>query len=675
LGEELSETCYAGAAPGDVKFREGHTYLFERDAESVRVIEYDSKSTGVKINLDQEFNRADTLNGHSPGSLICGTIAEEVFVKEKCPDGDEMEAMLDEAAMETATSAALAPLGCFVGVRAIQVFKAKAWLAFEKLPGRTFDAFLDVLEAQPRCATEEQIIGAALLIFDAYCKLNNAGYQQRDVKSGNLWLYERDGEPVQVRVIDSDACLKIGHITDARDEGLSNEEWNLRALRDRKLWDLGGNAKNTCSVYCSNVDLMSKQCVPGEQAVVFSVSEIFLRMMGECDICYELQEDSTWEDVMGSTIHCDIDPAEDEEDTDDKEAEEKSEEDGDDCKGDCEKMTYSEAFRNLLLALRRRAFTQGGVDAFLDLRTATELCREFAKTELSTTQEVCELAFGELVREMATKKPVEADSDEEDDEEEEDTVSKKRQKWMELTEEEANKYFVCPISNQTEHDKVVKFKMVGLALREKRLLVPSEEEVEFDDGIFLKAPQFKKGLQRAALPTTMWWRQISEIGVLLDEIRACGGDGQAKIAKAMEKVAGSHKLCVNGDVLCIYLNVRAHDLFGDDVISSWPTVGLYPWSEKLQRSVRKALVGYRDALDTATPQAQTTKENDDVDKTDEKTGLRRRRPVGSDDLVPIGPAFSKPKPLLQKLPSPPKATYDDPAVQTPLGGASLFNRA
>jgi len=308
------------------------------------------------------------------------------------------------------------------------------------------------------------------------------------------------------------------------------------------------------------------------------------------------------------------------------------------------------------------------------LRTAGELCREFAMKELHTTQEACELAFGELVREMATKKPVEAESDEdeEDEEEEEDTVDKKKQKWMEITEEEADKYFVCPISNQTEHDKGVKFKMVGLALREKRPLVPSEEDEEFDENIFLKAPQLKRGLQRAALPTTMWWRQISEIGALLDEIRARGGDGQAKITKAMEKVAGSHKLCVNGDVLCIYLNVRAHDLFGDDVISSWPTVGLYAWSEKMQRSVRKALIGYRDSLDAV---VETCKENDGVNKADVKAELRRKRPVGNDDLVPTGPGLSKPKPLLQKLPSPPKAGYDDPAVQTPLGGASLFNRA
>merc|ERR1711908_165581 len=131
--------------------------------------------------------------------------------------------------------------------------------------------------------------------------------------------------------------------------------------------------------------------------------------------------------------------------------------DEEDCNGSSAKIMYSEAFRNLVLAFRRRTFTQGGVDAFVDLRTAGELCREFAMKELHTTQEACELAFGELVREMATKKPVEAESDEdeEDEEEEEDTVDKKKQKWMELTEEEADKYFVCPISNQTEHDKGV----------------------------------------------------------------------------------------------------------------------------------------------------------------------------------------------------------------------------
>merc|ERR1719421_2150593 len=197
-------------------------------------------------------------------------------------------------------------------------------------------------------------------------------------------------------------------MTDARDEGYTNEEWNARALSGGRLWDLGGDGRNTCSAYCSNVDLMSKQCVPGEQSVVFSVSEILLRMMGQDDICYELQEESTWEDVMNATVA--MDKRFDEEDEDEEEAEE----DEDD------KVVYSEAFRNLVLAFRRRTFTPGGVDALLDLHTARAVVRDFVATQLQTTPEECTAAFGAMVQEFAAKSA--SSTEEEDEEDEEDEV-------------------------------------------------------------------------------------------------------------------------------------------------------------------------------------------------------------------------------------------------------------
>merc|ERR1719281_2355475 len=129
-----------------------------------------------------------------------------------------------------------------------------------------------------------------MLVLDAYCKFAEAGYQQRDGKSGNLWIYHRPGEMPSVRVIDSDACAKTGHMSDARYEGLSSEEYTARALREKKYDQLGGTSQNTCTTYTANLDLLSKQCVPGEQAVVFSVTELLLRMMGESDICYTLQD-------------------------------------------------------------------------------------------------------------------------------------------------------------------------------------------------------------------------------------------------------------------------------------------------------------------------------------------------------------------------------------------------
>jgi hypothetical protein len=250
-----------------------------------------------------------------------------------------------------------------------------------------------------------------------------------------------------------------------------------------------------------------------------------------------------------------------------------------------------------------------------------------------------------MVREFASKNAASTEEeDEEDEEDEEEETADKNQKWTELTDEEAAKYLVCPISNQDRKDKKVKFKMVGLALREKRALVPDpSEEEEADGDIFMKAPHFS-GLQRAALPTTVWCRSASSaFGPLLDEIRGRGGFPEAKIAKAMDKVAGERKLSVNGDVLCTYLNIRAQDLFGDDQIASWPTVSLYPYSAKLERRVEKLLTTYRDSLPAA-GDAKEMKENSQPVLSRKKTPILGLVPAQVTGAV-------KPKPSFSKLPS------------------------
>ena len=54
-----------------------------------------------------------------------------------------------------------------------------------------------------------------------------------------------------------------------------------------------------------------------------------------------------------------------------------------------------------MAGLRRRTFTQGGVDALLDLHTTREVCSRFVTHTLGTTREECEAAFAGLVAEMA----------------------------------------------------------------------------------------------------------------------------------------------------------------------------------------------------------------------------------------------------------------------------------
>ena len=103
--------------------------------------------------------------------------------------------------------------------------------------------------------------------------------------------------------------------------------------------------------------------MPGEQAVVFSVTELLLRLMGEADICYTLQDDSYWEDVVGATVMCSLESLEEKEDKAGEEAEE-AEDAEEDAEGNGEengeedesaagggKPKYSEEFKSLVVGL------------------------------------------------------------------------------------------------------------------------------------------------------------------------------------------------------------------------------------------------------------------------------------------------------------------------------------
>jgi hypothetical protein len=274
-------------------------------------------------------------------------------------------------------------------------------------------------------------------------------------------------------------------MSDARNEGLSSEEYTARALREKKYDQLGGTSQNTCTTYTANLDLLSKQCVPGEQAVVFSVTELMLRMMGQSDICYTLQDDSTWEDIVGATVMCTLeeDDKDEAEEDEDAEAEAKeTAEDAEDAEAAGGKTTYSDEFKSLVIGLRRRSFTQGGIDSVLDLHTARMLCQDFVSTHLTTTQDACEKKFADLFVEMLDVQ----NEEEEDEEDEDDEDDEKKGKWAELSEEEVKKYFVASIDNSVASEGSVRFKMVGLALREKQM-VPDAEAAPGTD-IYLKAP-------------------------------------------------------------------------------------------------------------------------------------------------------------------------------------------
>merc|ERR1719161_2724727 len=115
-------------------------------------------------------------------------------------------------------------------------------------------------------------------------------------------------------------------------------------------------------------------------------------MMGESDVCYTLQDDSNWEDVVNSTALCTLEEKDEEEKDEDEGAED--DEDVEDAAEGAEeaaagKTKYSDEFKSLVLGLRRRSFTQGGIDAVVDLHTARALCQDFITSNLTTSRDEC----------------------------------------------------------------------------------------------------------------------------------------------------------------------------------------------------------------------------------------------------------------------------------------------
>mmetsp|Transcript_65442 Transcript_65442/g.122060 ORF Transcript_65442/g.122060 Transcript_65442/m.122060 type:complete len:749 (-) Transcript_65442:118-2364(-) len=304
-GTTLAATA---ASPAKVIMRPGKTYVFYSSASGSTVVSEFLTNSGIRINLDNPLDGSNSLNPCGLGVLKLPTGTLPVFVKEKQVNVSgpiAFENFMRRVAIEVGTCAALAPLQCFIRVCAVQVHAESVWLAFERLQGQTIDELLDAAESQSAWANEQQIMGALLLSLQAYCTLSSAGYCQRDVKSSNLWLSKGSDGRIKVTIIDSDACSKVGHIMDARMHGYTSEGWQLKAVADKEVWRFGG-AGNTCTVHAANLDLISKQCVCGEQAVIFSLTEIALRLMGKSDIVWKCDDETQWQDLLDSTVHCNL---------------------------------------------------------------------------------------------------------------------------------------------------------------------------------------------------------------------------------------------------------------------------------------------------------------------------------------------------------------------------------
>merc|ERR1712039_452068 len=112
-----------------------------------------------------------------------------------------------------------------------------------------------------------------------------------------------------------------------------------------------------------------------------------------------------------------------------------------DKKAEKAKPAYSRPFLDLVTTFRRRSFTQGGMDIFLDLAEAQRLCRDFISQHLQSNESACMAEFAKLVSEMASIEAAEApaagtvgEADDDDDDASEEEA--RDRKWFELTEQE-----------------------------------------------------------------------------------------------------------------------------------------------------------------------------------------------------------------------------------------------
>lgn len=352
---------------------------------------------------------------------------------------------------------------------------------------------------------------------------------------------------------------------------MSNEGWQLRALRDRQAWKLGGtHFSKAVSWYTANIDTISKQCLPGEQAAVYSLSELILRMMGEGSRVWACTDESRWEDVVDASVSCDL---------------MQDMEDGVEATNTASLGTvYSSTFLDLVMTIRRRSFTQGGMDAFLDLNQALQLCREFIAEYLHSTDAACMAEFAQLVIQMTAVPSAVSEEEEEE--------YGKSHNWSVLSVSEHEEYHVSPINHWRECDDGVVFEMVGLVLRYRQPPMPTDVE------LFVKGPNVRgKGPRRACIRSAGWWRREHDIARLMDSCAKCsaagtgGDDWKCALLTALDRVA-RHPLETNGDVLCCNLHIDFADIVPREDVPDWPVVTLIPYSDRLKRAAMLALQSY-----------------------------------------------------------------------------------
>lgn len=572
-----------------VKLTPGFTYVFESSTDGADVNIREMLSESVYVEFPEEGQSESGL-----GSWRVDGVKEEVFIKDKQPelDGGGMPLLLRQVTLEAATCATLAPLDVLVKLRAVQIFEDRVRMLFKRLPGRSFDDFLDALEAQNHRASESEILGGALLALGSYAKLNFAGFSQRDAKSENLWLSVCDNI-LRVVVTDSEAVFKAGHIEDAHMDGVGNEAWQLRALRDRKLWRFGGSTfSRAVSIFAANVDLQSKQCCPGEQAIVYSLTEIILRMMGESAKAMACGDDSRWEDVVAASFGCDLFSDSDDEPSQEEEGGAKEKVAKADGKAQPSTSSfYSSPFLNLVMTLRRRSFTQGGVDAFLDLGQALQLCRDYIKERLHSTDAACLGDFAKLVGQMASVRPTAAAQEDtgvlmtrQKSEDDGDVPEGSNRLWSELSEKDMANYHVCPVTERVESKGTTSFQVVGLALRRR-----SARKFGSDMELHMKSPHtVGTKPQPVCFASMAWWRRLPEIEEIVEQCLRTRSRDLAGLGELLKKALNStcrHPLRVHHDVLCFHLELSREHFRGHQGMTDWPLIALYPLTQELTHSV------------------------------------------------------------------------------------------
>lgn len=233
-------------------------------------------------------------------------------------------------------------------------------MAFEKID----ELDLGAVCTQARNVSESAIYGALYLQLDCYETLSTAGYLLRDSKADNM-MVKRSEDGIRFVVVDTDACCKIGCI----DEEKPAVDAMLECVSQRNIGSLCGK-QSFCTAHSANYDIQSKHASIGEQAIVFSMTELALRLAGDDTVVWQLSYASSWEEVLSSTARCSTTG-----------------------------QPYSSEFHALMKSWRRRTFTSGSADAFLDLSTA----RRMLDVVTNNSRDVCVRAFEDLYCKVAKK--------------------------------------------------------------------------------------------------------------------------------------------------------------------------------------------------------------------------------------------------------------------------------